>query len=271
MKALLVAAIGLCVTPVIALAAPAKHFPSGGSRASGPTPAYSAAVELDGTLYISGTADGTDPDTGKLPADATTGAKVVMNSIKRIVETAGYTMDDIYGCRSPRPTSAITATSTPCTGPIQGPAAGPRLHRRRQSFGRGAFRDLRHRQEGRGGEVGAMRHFALAGLGAVALAFSATVAPAADSKAAANDRSRFIGTWDLVSVEAQWPDGHVNAPWGAHLAGAPDLYARRPDPHLAVLDHELRNQASHNDVTAALQNEAAGISAPTPWIPRGIS
>lgn len=95
MKTLLIAAIGLCVAPVIALAAPAKHYPSGGSRVSGPTPAYSAAVESDGTLYISGTADGTDPDTGKLPADATTGAKVVMNSIKRIVETAGYTMDDI--------------------------------------------------------------------------------------------------------------------------------------------------------------------------------
>ena len=95
MKSVLIAAIGLCLVPAIAFAAPAKHFPSGGSRVSGPTPAYSAAVESDGTLYISGTADGTDPDTGKLPADATTGAKVVMNSIKRIVENAGYTMDDI--------------------------------------------------------------------------------------------------------------------------------------------------------------------------------
>jgi hypothetical protein len=101
-----------------------------------------------------------------------------------------------------------------------------------------------------------MRHFALAGLGAVALAFSATVAPAADSKAAANDRSRFIGTWDLVSVEAQWPDGHVTAPWGAHPPGRL-IYTQ--DGHMsAVLMHELRNQASHNDVTAALQNEAAG-------------
>ena len=95
MKTIFAVAVALCVLPVAAFAAPAKHFPSGGSRVSGPTPAYSAAVESDGTLYISGTADGTDPDTGKLPVDATTGAKVVMNSIKRIVENAGYTMDDI--------------------------------------------------------------------------------------------------------------------------------------------------------------------------------
>jgi 2-iminobutanoate/2-iminopropanoate deaminase len=95
MKTLLVAVIGLCVMPVLALAAPAKHIPSGGSAASGPSPAYSAAVELDGTLYVSGTADGTDPDTGKPPVDAATGAKVVMNSVKKIVENAGYTMDDL--------------------------------------------------------------------------------------------------------------------------------------------------------------------------------
>jgi 2-iminobutanoate/2-iminopropanoate deaminase len=95
MKAVLAVLIGLCVTPALAFAAPAKHFPSGGSAASGPSPAYSAAVQLDDTLYVSGTADGTDPDTGKPPVDATTGAKVVMNSVKKIVEAAGYTMDDL--------------------------------------------------------------------------------------------------------------------------------------------------------------------------------
>ena len=95
MKTILVALVGLCVTPVLAFAAPAKHFPSGGSAASGPTPAYSAAVELGDTLYVSGTADGTDPATGKRPVDATTGAKVVLNSVKKILETAGYTMDDL--------------------------------------------------------------------------------------------------------------------------------------------------------------------------------
>ncbi|MGZ5930331.1 MAG: RidA family protein [Rhizomicrobium sp.] len=90
---LLAAAIGFCAVP--AIAAPAKHFPSGGSAVSGPTPAYSAAVETGNTLYVSGTADGTDPDTGKRPVDATTGAKVVLNSVKKILETAGYTMDDL--------------------------------------------------------------------------------------------------------------------------------------------------------------------------------
>ncbi len=47
------------------------------------------------TLYVAGTTDGTDPATGKLPVDAATGAKVVLNNIKRTVEAAGYTMDDL--------------------------------------------------------------------------------------------------------------------------------------------------------------------------------
>jgi 2-iminobutanoate/2-iminopropanoate deaminase len=94
-QSILAAAVGLCILPALAFAAPAKHFPSGGSAVSGPTPAYSAAVETGDTLYVSGTADGRDPDTGKPPVDATTGAKVVLNSVKKILETAGYTMDDL--------------------------------------------------------------------------------------------------------------------------------------------------------------------------------
>ncbi len=93
--AILAATVGLCVLPGLAAAAPAKHFPSGGSAVSGPSPAYSAAVEANGTLYISGTTDVTDPATGQRPVDASTGAKVVMNNIKRAVENAGYTMDDV--------------------------------------------------------------------------------------------------------------------------------------------------------------------------------
>ncbi|MBN8832404.1 MAG: RidA family protein, partial [Sphingomonadales bacterium] len=68
-----------------ASAAPAKHFPSAGSPASGTNPAFSAAVEANGTLYISGTTDGVDPATGQKPANASIGAKVVMNNIKRTV------------------------------------------------------------------------------------------------------------------------------------------------------------------------------------------
>jgi 2-iminobutanoate/2-iminopropanoate deaminase len=93
MFAIIAATACLCAVP--AFAAPAKHFPSGGSAVSGPSPAYSAAVEANGNLYISGTTDGTDPDTGKKPADASIGAKVVMNNVKKTVEAAGYTMDDL--------------------------------------------------------------------------------------------------------------------------------------------------------------------------------
>ena len=95
MKTALIAATALCLLPIAALAAPATHYPSGGSRVSGPAPAYSAAVESDGTLYVSGTSDNTDPATGKTAANASEGAKVVMNNIKRVVEKAGYTMDDL--------------------------------------------------------------------------------------------------------------------------------------------------------------------------------
>lgn len=101
MKPLLtILAAGLFALPLVALplaaqAAPNKHYPSGGSVVSGPSPAYSAAVEANGTLYISGTTDVTDPATGQRPVDASTGAKVVMNNIKRAVEAAGYTMDDV--------------------------------------------------------------------------------------------------------------------------------------------------------------------------------
>lgn len=92
---LTILAAGLFALPLAAHAAPNKHYPSGGSVVSGPSPAYSAAVEANGTLYISGTTDVTDPATGQRPVDAATGAKVVMNNIKKAVETAGYTMDDI--------------------------------------------------------------------------------------------------------------------------------------------------------------------------------
>jgi len=95
MRSVIAAVMLLCATSALAAAEPAKHYPSGGSRVSGPTPAYSAAVDTGDTLYISGTADGTDPATGKLPVDAATGAKVVLNNVKKTLEAAGYTMDDL--------------------------------------------------------------------------------------------------------------------------------------------------------------------------------
>ncbi len=94
-NSILTAAIGLCALPALAFAAPAKHFPAGSNTPGGTSPAFSASVQVGTTLYVSGTTDGTDPDTGKLPADATIGAKVVLNNVKKTLEAAGYTMDDL--------------------------------------------------------------------------------------------------------------------------------------------------------------------------------
>ena len=89
MKSAVIVAVILCALPGLAFAAPSKHF------AGAPGAAYSASVEQGNTLYVSGTADGRDPATGKPPVDAKTGAKVVMDNVKGILEKAGYTMDDL--------------------------------------------------------------------------------------------------------------------------------------------------------------------------------
>lgn len=80
-------------------AAPVTHFPAGGpmppgANAPGAGPAFSGAVMVGDTLYVSGTTD-MDRATGKPAADATAGAKLVLDNIKRTVEGAGLTMDDL--------------------------------------------------------------------------------------------------------------------------------------------------------------------------------
>lgn len=88
-------------TAILSAAAPAAaetpvtHF-SGASMPSGTKgqPAYSRSVLAGDTLYISGTTDN-DPATGKPPADVAAGAKLVLDNIKRAVEQAGLTMDDL--------------------------------------------------------------------------------------------------------------------------------------------------------------------------------
>jgi 2-iminobutanoate/2-iminopropanoate deaminase len=71
------------------------HFPPEGVPASLTTaPPFSSAVQAGDTLYISGTTDH-DPATGKPAVDATAGAKIVLDNIKKTVEKAGYTMDDL--------------------------------------------------------------------------------------------------------------------------------------------------------------------------------
>lgn len=89
-------ALVLAFAPALALAAtPVKHFPAGAGGPSGAAPPFSGAVLAGDTLYVAGTTDGVDPATGKLPADATRGAHVVLDNVKRTVEAAGLTMDDL--------------------------------------------------------------------------------------------------------------------------------------------------------------------------------
>jgi 2-iminobutanoate/2-iminopropanoate deaminase len=90
--ALLLPAAGWAATPV-------THFPAGGPIPSGATapgagPAFSGAVSAGDTLYISGTID-VDRATGKPPADAKDGARLVLDNVKKTVEAAGLTMDDL--------------------------------------------------------------------------------------------------------------------------------------------------------------------------------
>ncbi len=77
-----------------------KHFP----MAHGPLPAgavtatsgppFSAAVRAGDTLYISGAID-LDPATSKPPSDPKEGAKLILDGMKRTVEEAGMSMDDL--------------------------------------------------------------------------------------------------------------------------------------------------------------------------------
>jgi 2-iminobutanoate/2-iminopropanoate deaminase len=55
---------------------------------------FSNAVLVGDTLYIAGHI-GIDPKTGKVPASAEDEARLVMDAIKKTVESAGMSMDDI--------------------------------------------------------------------------------------------------------------------------------------------------------------------------------
>jgi 2-iminobutanoate/2-iminopropanoate deaminase len=96
----LVLAAALAFLPAAAAAkTPVTHFPAGGPMpagavAPGAGPAFSGAVLAGDTLYVSGTTD-TDRATGKPPEDPAAGAKLVMDNIKRTVEGAGFTMNEL--------------------------------------------------------------------------------------------------------------------------------------------------------------------------------
>ncbi len=97
MKSGWIAAAAALLFPLAAGAAPITHFPAGAGAAppgAGPAPPFSAAVLAGDTLYVAGTTD-TDPATGKPPPDAKDGARRVLDNVKRTVEGAGLTMDDL--------------------------------------------------------------------------------------------------------------------------------------------------------------------------------
>lgn len=74
-----------CATPV-------THFPPDKNPSGGPT--YSGAVLAGDTLYVAGTND-TDPATGGPPPDPKVGAKIVLDNVRRVVEHAGFAMNDL--------------------------------------------------------------------------------------------------------------------------------------------------------------------------------
>ncbi|MDO6415120.1 RidA family protein [Sphingomonas sp. BIUV-7] len=71
-----------------------RYLPPHQSLPGAPQPPYSSAVEVNGTLYVSGMID-TDPATGKPPETPEAGAKLVLDAFKGTLAAAGYTMDDL--------------------------------------------------------------------------------------------------------------------------------------------------------------------------------
>lgn len=95
MRYLTTALVAGLLTPAAQAATKTTHFPPEDVPASiSKAPPFSSAVLAGDTLYIAGTTDH-DPATGKPGADATAGAKLVLDDIKRTVEKAGLTMDDL--------------------------------------------------------------------------------------------------------------------------------------------------------------------------------
>ena len=78
---------------VSAYAQTSRTYVDGRSSADGNLPPYSGAVLVGDTLYLAG-ALGTDENL-EVPDDPADEARNVMNAIKRNVEAAGMTMDDI--------------------------------------------------------------------------------------------------------------------------------------------------------------------------------
>ena len=97
MKTTSVGTLGLlvCQASIACADTPVTHYPAATAAMSkAGAPAYSSAVMAGDTLYVSGTTD-IDPGTGKPPPDVKMGAKLVLDNVKRVVENAGLSMDDL--------------------------------------------------------------------------------------------------------------------------------------------------------------------------------
>jgi 2-iminobutanoate/2-iminopropanoate deaminase len=68
--------------------------PSSMAIAAGSKPPFSAAVLASNTLYVSGAID-VDPNTGNAGTGAEQSSRFVLDSLKKSVEAAGMTMDDL--------------------------------------------------------------------------------------------------------------------------------------------------------------------------------
>jgi len=88
--ALALSLVAVSVTPVLAQR---KYIPHPQPADAKPLP-FSDAVLVSNTLFIAGHI-GIDAKTGMAPADAEEEARLVMDGIKKTVENAGLSMDDI--------------------------------------------------------------------------------------------------------------------------------------------------------------------------------
>lgn len=96
MKSLLAGLCLLSLAGAPAFAQDVVHYsaPPRPGAAATQGPPFSTSVLAGDTLYVSGTID-IDPATGKPPPDVRDGARLVLNNIKRAVEQAGLTMNDL--------------------------------------------------------------------------------------------------------------------------------------------------------------------------------
>lgn len=96
MRMAAIGAFGLLATP--AAAGEVRHFPPVGPKPAGVAAAarapFSSAVMAGDTLYLAGVLD-IDPATRKPGPTPRESARLVMDALRRSVEAAGLTMDDL--------------------------------------------------------------------------------------------------------------------------------------------------------------------------------